>query len=367
MTLQYDTLNTVSAQGASVLWLLKGMLVTTCGWTVPRSGNGTTGGDGDNISGEGDLDNTNSWIVFRRPDDGAEWCFARGADNYRWNILYSKGALFTGGSSSARATATDEKYVVTTAEYTFYGEVTNIVADDAAPYGFVAYCWATSDGTAFGGVIYDPMEKGLTGDPDPYICGAWSGYDRYRNIESGDTDAVPRAKGWASTTWGAIPGHIYDEAGGLIAVPGKTGTNPYSGSTEVPVVRIHHARSSDAGTRGIWKGVSTFTRWYGTATTIRNTITVGSNVWIVMGRNAELLLPWEPGVTPVSGYTNFAGEEVESYDGSALLYTKRARDDGYDPSVVFVYWQTLNVNGAYPGTPSGTLQDTVIVGVEVKT
>lgn len=368
MTLQFDTMNSTSAQGASVLWLLKSMLVGTCGWTVPRSGNGTTGGAGDNIASEGDLDNTNSWMVLRRPDDGAEWCFARGADNYRWAILYSKGALFTGGSSSARATATDEQYVGDNATYTFYGEVTHIVADDAAPYGWVAYSWGASDGATFGGVIYDPMEKGYADDPDPYICGSWAGYDYYRLVESGDGGTVLRAKGYANTTWGAIPGNQYIETGGLIAIPGKAGTNPYSGNTEVPVARIHHTRSSDAGTRGIWKGVSTLTRWVGSAVTVRNTVTVGTDVWVVSGRNADLLLPWEPGVTPVTGYTNHVGEYTEVYGSeAALLYTKRARDDGHDPSVVFVYWQTLDINGAYPGTPLGTLQDTVVVGVEVKT
>lgn len=368
MTLVFDSKNTVSNQGAGVLWLLKDLLVTSCGWSVPRSGNGSTGGDGDNISSASDLGNANSWMVLRRPDDGAEWCFDRGADNYRWDILYSKEALFTGGNASDRATATDEQYVTTNANYTFYGGVTNICADNASPYGFVAYSWDAGDGTAMGGVIYDPIIQAYADDPDPYICGSWVGYDRYQNIATGDLAANPRAKGWSGDSqWGAIPSMYYADADGNVSIPSNVLPNPYSATPIYLIAHPIHIRSNDLS-NGYWKGLSSFTNWTGCSMNELDTITVGDEEWVCHGRNADLLLPWEPGVETASGYETFDGEYNLTFGGGSTTtttYSKRARDDGYDPEVFYVYWQTTNPDGAYTGTPVGTLQDTVIIGVEI--
>jgi len=143
MTWQFDTENSISSNsGAAWLYGHKVLLVS-CGWTVPLSGNGTTGGAGDHIASVTDLTNADSWMVLRRPDDGAEWLFSMGGTSSTgaWDMLYSKGALFTGGDENTRATATDEQYITQDATTTFISgnSVWNSCADDEAPYGWVLF------------------------------------------------------------------------------------------------------------------------------------------------------------------------------------------------------------------------------------
>jgi len=297
MTLQFVS-NSVVASGSAALYGFK-VLLTSVGWTVPRSGNGASGGAGDFIAAIADLENANSWMVLRRPDSGAEWLFSMGgtAGKEQWDILYSKGALFIGGAAAVRATAADEQFIQTDATFTFIGAATwNHVADDAAPYGWVSYGWS---GANFGGmIIYEPVTQGYADDPDPYLCGHGIAYDRWRVTETGDTATSLTAKGWSGATWGAIPGSQIFSTSGPVSFPNGCGVNPYSGSGEDATIPIPFARSTGVAGTSSWKGFSTLTRWVGTTRAFKSTLTSGTRSYVVCGSNDDICIPWENGVVP---------------------------------------------------------------------
>jgi len=291
MTWQFDVNNSISSNsGAEWLYGHKVLLVS-CGWTVPRSGDGTTGGDGDNISSVASLTDVNSWMVLRRPDDGAEWCFSMGGTSTtdRWDVLYSKGALFTGGTSSARATATDEQYLCTDASDLFISgsSVWNYCADDAAPYG-----WVLQNTDSGGLILYDPMAEGTyhPDDPDPYICATVFAYDQYRLAEEGDLTTNETPKGWTGSFWGSIPGCLISSSSGGDAFPIGLSVNPYSNKDSISPVP--HARNNTQPTANGWKGFSTVVQWMGTSRAVKSTITTTTRSYIVWGLNNYICLPW---------------------------------------------------------------------------
>lgn len=298
----YDVNKAIAASdGAGVFYALKVFLLAN-GWTCPRSGNGAVGGAGDNIAAVADLTNANSWMVLRRPDDGAEFLLSMGgtAATYRWDILYSKGALFIGGAAAVRATATDQKFLLTDAvDFTLTGAATwHFVCDDASPYGFVAFGWQGAD--MAGMLLYDPMMTTTFNpmDPDPYITGIAVAYDAWRLTEEGDGDGSPRSKGWTAATWGAIPGSAIASDAGNTAFPNGCDPNPYSGTNDDPVIPIMFARNTSQAGSSAWKGLSTFARWVGPNRAAKSTLTEGTTSRIIWGRSNTICLPWPNGVVP---------------------------------------------------------------------
>jgi len=297
MAYQFDTENAITSGNGDV-WLygLKALLVSV-GWTVSLSGNGSSAGAADYISSSTDLAQSNSWMVLKKPDGEAEWCFSKvsSSGTANWDILYSKEALFTGGSTTDRATATDEQYIQGRATALFMtGNTTwNAVADDAYPYGWVLFGWDTGGTTNAGIVLYDPMATGTCypDDPDPYICATINQYENYRIPEIGDVVSNNKPKGWTGATWGAIPGSKLADANGTNFANG-CGGNPYSGNLEDPIVPIPYFRNDgQTGTTG-WKGFGTMAKWVGSTRAVKSTLTTGTSSYIVFGLNAELCFPW---------------------------------------------------------------------------
>lgn len=300
MTWQFDVENAITTgDGAAWLYGFK-VLMLSAGWVVSRSGNGTTGGAGDNIASITDLQHANSWMVLQRPDAGSEFCFSKvgSGDTRNWDILYSKGALFTGGSTTARATATDEASLITAAagRWISGGNTTwSAGADDAAPYGFFLFGWPTSATTVAGFIVYDPIAASTfyPDDPDPYVMAVVKDYGSLHTDDVGDAADGDRMVGWTGATWGAIPGSMYADGYGTNIFPRNVGGNPYSGSAEDPIMYIPHGRSSvESGTSG-WKGFGTVVMWVGVDRACKSTLTTATRSFFVFGNNDDdVCLPW---------------------------------------------------------------------------
>lgn len=192
-------------------------------------------------------------MVLERPDGGAQWCFFGGGTGTRnWDILYSASALFTGGDTTNRPTATDEQFVVSDATALFLSgnQTWTYAADNAAPYGWAAYGWQTGGTTLAGWLVYDPMADGTyyPDDPDPYICGVGLQFGDYRVFTENDTIDGNVRKGWsgpsATGTWGSVPGAQYTNAAGNSLFPATCAANPYSGGSERSPRATTHSSSS---------------------------------------------------------------------------------------------------------------------------
>jgi hypothetical protein len=129
--------------GKKAFFKMKDTLVTVFGWTVFSSSNSSSAGASDLWLSFSNLvwgTGARSWIVFNRPN-GEQVCF----DLYGWSADYtwmgsmtvSPGGLFTGGTASARPTATDEIILVANGENL-------LTTGDAAPRNW--YIAQSSDG-----------------------------------------------------------------------------------------------------------------------------------------------------------------------------------------------------------------------------
>lgn len=316
MTMRFSLNNAFgAAAGNSAAYAWKAFMITASpggpGWTVTRSNNGTTAGAGDNIASAADFSNANAWVVLQMPTTGRELCLARtgNSTNHYWRLVYSQSAGFTGGSTSARPTATDEKYIfgdatpsAATALFHSNNFNLNFIADDAAPYGFACVGFKSSFGLGVG-FYMDPMLTGSfdVADQDPYVFYAIDSNQTDGAVTSSlcsETDSFTGSGcrayvGDLSTTarWGNCSALKY--ANHVREVyPGANGpTQNLSGS--VPDLPIIYARSTAVtGPSGL-KGVSSMFKWNGANTA--NGDTVASRTYAVWN---NLLIPWDGSTTP---------------------------------------------------------------------
>lgn len=280
------------------------------GWTIVRSNNGTTASAADNIATAADLSNVNSWFVLADPGGVRQLCFARtgNSSNHYWRFLYSVAAGFTGGTTAARPTATDEKIVfgdaVTATTGLVSGNICNLnfVADDAAPYGFAAIGFRAGFGLG-NGFFMDPMRAGSFDalDQDPYVF-----YVIDANGTDGclDTSLCSENENLQLSGCRAYVGDLSTTArfGNICALryantfrtiyPGVNGpTQNMSG--KVPDLPLIYARTpAVTGPSGL-KGISTYFKWNGAATA--NGDTVAGQTWAVMN---NLLMQWDGSTVP---------------------------------------------------------------------
>lgn len=283
------------------------------GWTVPRSSNGTTGGAGDNIASAADYGQAASWFVLQNPAGTKQWLFFHGSTSTQTQrILYSAGALFTGGDAANRATATDEQYIVgsaANAEVTFTLNTTqycNFMADDAAPYGFAAWGWSTASSgvTIQWGYVYDPMISGTydVSDTDPFVC--FCAYSNTNtafdyNYLSGVTntaaynDHYPRCwLKYSTGAWNNIAAQYYMDVAGQITVPARVPASLFT--TKDQVIPISWLRSNFVSAPGGWKGVGSLMMWMGLDRS--NGSTLENKTRICIG---HISLPWDGSTTPL--------------------------------------------------------------------
>lgn len=219
-------------------------------WTVTRSGDGTTGGAGNYIthsgSGAGGLDNSNAWFVLRDPDGNREILFQRTSSGHTyWNLFYSKGCLFTGGTGSSRATATDEKSWMQNRQagpialFTGSSWYCHICCEgdtaEGNAYPFWMICRQTGGGAgaAAAAVLMDCVVDALSpsGDADKvilmgtssalgHVTGAYLSYPSYSHLNS----YMRYGHSGSGEEWGEMLMPFLTD--GANKYPGSVGTNP---------------------------------------------------------------------------------------------------------------------------------------------
>lgn len=320
MALQSDT-NVVNVTGAGeALYRLKLVLVAA-GWDIIMSGGGTGSGlysaVGDVIASAAIMGTSRAWFRARAPaamNPRREFTFQIGSGGITRNvwIKYSAEDGFIGGAPDEddMPTATDEQNVwgtavAGTALFAVAGTYRQqIVADDAAPYGWWLTCTITGVGTPTAELIFEPLQPGTypsvapNEDPDPALVFCYSG--------NGWLAAVIGAVGTAPYGWfqknagteafARMPAYRLVDVGGNILAPGGEGTNPETGYDAGE--RILFARAAGLATQVGRKGYGANIRWNAVARANCDTQSdpaTGDIARIVFG---DITLPY-PNVVPL--------------------------------------------------------------------
>jgi len=191
MAYQYSQ-NILIGSGTEAMFRIKEFL-KSIGWIHQASGDGgslvstTAGNANDKITGyattgAGNWGLGSGWIRLRMPTGNREILMTRSTDT-AWLISYSYNAGFTGGSPSATVppTASDQQGINNTLPNTMSAvtifsvperQRLNIIADNAAPYGVLAFgfhgSYSTNASPVFSLVI-DPVTNTAAEDVDPYV------------------------------------------------------------------------------------------------------------------------------------------------------------------------------------------------------
>ncbi len=291
------TISSPLTTGTAAIWALI-TAMTTAGWTMVRSSDGTTAGSGIHVTGSGTgaggLGNTGAWVVMQQPTGGSgnyagtrQICFqhtnagndvATTDNSMVWRIMYSKLAGFTGGSAAVSATATDQKAVLgggTAGSPTFEilfntgwgGYRYHIMAADATDadcaMGFELVSYPGGGGSCNGAIIFDPLTNLSSFDTDPFVfvtnidgvdlkcgqsldsrCGCWWNPATHSGGLSARYDLV-------------YPMQLYTTS--HVAAPAAVGTSPVSGLDDL--IAIFWGSSTGSGTTAGYKGTSRMLRW----------------------------------------------------------------------------------------------------------
>lgn len=267
MTYRFNVNNVITGSGVSgndgdiVVYNFKTFMKSASpsgpGWTVTRSGDGlaafSSTGDVITSSGTGanGIGNTNSWFVLQSPNGSRQILWQRGTANSSWVILYSKGSLFTGGTASSRATATDAAVVLgsttdpsTAAGSTHFSTTTKIVhygADDTDGYSFYyAGYHQTTLATSAGGLYFDeviPLDTNIDNDYYIFFVNAGNSTNEWTTQGLGAENSLAntfRVAAWlyAGTpfqTFGITPGAQWRSNGtNNVVIPGSISQNLYT-------------------------------------------------------------------------------------------------------------------------------------------
>lgn len=317
MAQQYDVNNVGGANGgAEAMFLLKELL-KLCGWDVVSSSDGVTyNAAGDQIThagaGANGMNVSRAWFRIRAPAAMAprrEFCFQRGSTGETtWWLKYSAEDTFIGGAPDATnmPTAGDEANLwgSTTAGTAFFPVAAtykiDVVAEDAAPYGWWFDVRVNGTGVCRTALVFDPLVTGtypaLDQDPALIYSNYQAGSDVFAVIQVGAEATGPW--GWftkdiAGETFVHYPGLTYNTGSGSAQAIPVTGTNPYNGYDDH--FPIPYARRS-AIAQPSWKGFGSVIRWLNTTRANGDTLsTAGVRNRIVLG---GCVLPW-PDVIPV--------------------------------------------------------------------
>ena len=328
------TINQTPATCAVAMYLLKTRL-RNAGWTVPRASDGSTyNSSGDQIthggSGAAGMDNAKAWFVIQMPGaSGRQFCLQRqtttGANtSYRWRVKYSKGAGFSGGSPSATVTpsATDEQVLLgagTDAAPSFdalFQIATdgllrfNCMADNASPYGFLAWAWGNTTGNTALAFGLEPLASYNTADTEPYLVHleavsttvnySWFRsqllYSTYTQI-GGWHDGVfykPCANTYPLLAAADI--HFYPPGSSPHSMWGNAGTN-LDGYDDVLPIFVGRW-TNIAPPNCWWKGVMTFTKALAQTGRVTGDLATVSSArdGVVVG---QCILPWDGYSTPL--------------------------------------------------------------------
>jgi hypothetical protein len=231
----------------------------------------------------------------------SQFLVQRNSDSYILLIYYSPGGLYTGGTATTKATATDE-VIITNSDNIMNGGNGVLVfgMDDAPPYGFYMVGWQPAFAGMLMRFVYDPLLTGTYGvtDTDPYIISiiSGSGIGNFSftgmGSETTSTASVDRCVGTLPSGFkGTIPALSY-RAGGTLVVPGQ-GPQDLATSNDMSWP-IPYARRTGLVSPG-FKGIGTFLFWNGqNHAAIGDTL--GSRSRFILG---DVSLPWDGSALPM--------------------------------------------------------------------
>jgi hypothetical protein len=347
---KYYSVNTTPATGPAAIVSLAGVL-TSSGWTIISSSNGTNFTLGNTYVNDTDMANNYSWFTIQEPigPGGREWCFQRMTLNTTWRVKVSPYAGFTGSATATQVpTATDEGLIYgygtdasptgivlfpTDNTYTFHtiAESTPVGPVGNQVYGWWAFANLTGDTSSTTGrtfICQEPLASGsyeplvgtrnstTSGDADPCVYGCLNGsggtifWSQY--YLSGDT-----VGGTSQDVWYNMFKHFYDykSASGSITTtfevlqgyPGGNNGNIRAGLSTLPDgedILLPYIAGRQGYGNGVpryqnigYKGVLNFLRLRGTNRNPGDTINLASTDAYVYVY--DLLIPWPQSVTPV--------------------------------------------------------------------
>lgn len=320
MVYTYDgtnsSVNLTPASAAECMLRFKQTMLQA-GWTVVSSNNGTTASAADNVTTAAHFGTNNMWVVLRQHSNVAgsrQLCLFRGTVNTSWKLSYSYSAGFTGGTTSAKPTASDEQYLVGSAAA--YGVIFgtdgtyrfSVSAENTDSLAFYAFWFTTGGSAPVGMIVADLMVAATaTGDNDPYIFYSPWGAALPANVglfssnTSGLTSEATAGqgcwswykKGLSGEAWVGYSALIFSNASANV-IPTLLGPNPISNKDEA--FPMFFARRS-ALTQPGFKGLGTILKWNGANRNTGDTLSIASSNAkdrIVVG---HVNLPWN-GSTP---------------------------------------------------------------------
>ena len=355
---KYYNVNNSPTTGAQAFYNL-GKVLSSSGWTIQSSSNGTSFGSGETYFTTSSLAATNAWFSVREPTGpgGREWCFQRTSANTTWRIKVSPNVGFTGSATATQVpTASDEGLIwgsgtdaSPTGTAFFFADGSykfHIIAESTpvGPVGNEVYGWwafvnlnnSYAAGNAYGLLCQEPLAVGsypeligtraatTSGDADPCIYGANSvaWYSIYFNYIFNTAFFLNGYSSGAETRYNNFK-YFYDyqsSAGTLtyaqeIMVGSGDGNNygvrglgtaPYGKEVCLP----YHAGRQGTGANSSFfnikstevglKGRMHFLRLKGTdrsnGVTTTNLLDAASTTYIYVG---DLLIPWPDGIKPI--------------------------------------------------------------------
>jgi hypothetical protein len=238
----------------------------TIGWTVKTSGYSVSySAVGDVITNTSVMNTGTAWYVLKSPSvngSSRELLVAReNGTNGAWNLYYSYSGAFSGGSTSALPTATDQKKINTAISGAgFFADGYTgglVVVGGGAAEGYSWYClvYDTSTKRSLGFVAYDNLTNTNSSDIDPYVI--WINNKKsnlYPDIIQ--TNIAPQAwlaKGMSSESFGDIYPVAF--SGNNTTTVDSLGINPTGYVDFYPLIY-----GKTTGTKGI-KGQSRLFKW----------------------------------------------------------------------------------------------------------
>lgn len=204
-------------------------------WTVVSSSNSIVANSSDNWNSDADIVNSggaHSWIVLEQAGINGNFqvcidCNNATASFQIATIVISNNAGFTGGSTSARPTATDETVIINIGNWT--GISTDIASRLSVMQSSDGECtriYLAASGTSRMLCIFDKPAQPVTGwvNPsytlwilDPTFANMFSNYNGKMRHSSTNGNAVMTTEGYGTvmgtqdTAWGNIPNEISSE------------------------------------------------------------------------------------------------------------------------------------------------------------
>ena len=310
-------INRSPSTGAEAIYVLKNVL-TSSGWTVYSSSNGTTELEGDSWGEIASASNNYSWAQLRSPDNTRWITFQRGTSNPYWRIKYLSGSYNNDGTSTTTPTpvsgegynpeavlcggGTDASPSFTQFFDTDGSYKSHVVADEAAPYGWWFGTFYNSSADPRTMLVIDPLSGSLPGDPDPVVLFQNTSWTLGYPWNAGDYSGITYNSHAGLTMYSTGSSWVRINAM-FIRSPTSTPMNnagPNALTGKLDTFPVFYWRTASEGSPTGYKGVSSLFKWVHNSTAlprgdILNIESTGSHVVLSTTGQYCFALPWVSG------------------------------------------------------------------------